>query len=86
MGGEARLVRVEYPHRIGYGLHPFMAIGVGLVVTFVGMRARRFFNDVARGDALTSVYERFPEQTDADRRTSPPGSPPCRGYRSSSDC
>ena len=63
MGGEARLVRVEYPHRIGYGLHPFMAIGVGLVVTFVGMRARRFFNDVARGDALTSVYERFPEQT-----------------------
>lgn len=64
MGGEARLVRVVYPHRIGYGLHPFVAIGGGLVLTFVGMRARRFFEDVARGDALGSVYERFPEQTD----------------------
>ncbi len=64
MGGEARLVRVEYPHRIGYGLHPFVAIGGGLAFTFVGMQARRFFEDVARGDALGSVYERFPEQTE----------------------
>jgi Predicted membrane protein (DUF2207) len=63
MGGEARLVRVVYPHRVGYGLHPFVAIGAGLLVTFIGMRARRFFGDVARGDALTSLYERFPEQT-----------------------
>jgi hypothetical protein len=64
MGGEARLVRVTYPHRVGYGLHPFVAIGVGLLVTFIGMRARRFFEDVARGESLTSLYERFPEQTD----------------------
>jgi Predicted membrane protein (DUF2207) len=64
MGGEARLVRVVYPHRVGYGLHPFVAIGGGLLLTFVGMRVRRFFEDVARGDALESLYERFPEQTD----------------------
>jgi hypothetical protein len=64
MGGEARLVRIVYPHRIGYGFHPFVAIGGGLLVTFVGMQARRFFEDVARGDALGSVYERFPEQTE----------------------
>ena len=84
MGGDARLVRVVYPHRVGYGLHPFVAIGVGLVVTFVGMQARRFFDDVARGDALTSLYERFPEQTDliADIAT---GLTACPGCRSSSD-
>ena len=64
MGGDARLVRVVYPHRVGYGLQPFVAIGVGLVVTFVGMQTRRFFDDAARGDALTSLYERFPEQAD----------------------
>src|SRR5918993_5250440 len=41
-----------------------MAMGVGLLVSFVAMRPRRFFEGAARGDALTSVYERFPEQTD----------------------
>ena len=64
MGGEARLVRVRYPHRVGYGMQPFSAIGVGLILTFVGIWAGRFFADVAHGNALESLYERFPEQTD----------------------
>lgn len=64
MGGEARLVRIRYPHRIGYGMEPFLAVGVGIAATFGGMWAGRFFADVARGDALDSLYERFPEQTD----------------------
>ena len=62
MGGEARLVRVRYPHRLGYGMEPFVAMAVGLVVTFAAIWAGRFFEDVARGEALDSLYERFPEQ------------------------
>jgi Predicted membrane protein (DUF2207) len=64
MGGHARLVRVEYPHRIGYGLHPFVAIAAGLALAFAGMRATRWFADVARGDALGSMYDRFSEQSE----------------------
>ena len=64
MGGEARLVRIRYPHRLGYGMQPFAAIGGGLLLTFGGIWALRFFGDVARGNALESIYERFPEQTD----------------------
>ena len=47
MGGEARLVRIRYPHRLGYGMQPFAAIGVGLLLTFGGIWALRFFGDVA---------------------------------------
>ena len=64
MGGEARLVRITYPHRLGYGMQPLAAIGVGLLCAFGGIWAGRFFADVARGNALDSLYERFPEQTD----------------------
>lgn len=64
MGGEARLVRIRYPHRVGYGMEPFVAIGVGVALAFGGMWAGRFFVDVAHGEALDSLYERFPEQTD----------------------
>jgi hypothetical protein len=34
----------------------------GLVLAFGGLQAYRWFGDVARGDALDSLYERFPEQ------------------------
>ena len=37
MGGDARLVRIRYPHRLGYGMQPFAAIGVGLILTFAGI-------------------------------------------------
>lgn len=62
VGQHSRLVRVKYPTRLGYGLHPVVAIIAGIVAAFVGLRLRRFFSDAARGDTLDSLYERFPEQ------------------------
>lgn len=62
VGGTGRLVRVRYPWRPIYGINPLFALGGGLVATFVGLRARSFFSDVARGDAWESLYERFDEQ------------------------
>jgi hypothetical protein len=62
VGDQARLVRVKYPARIGYGMAPLMAMGVGLLTCFIGLQAHRWFNDVARGDSFVSLYERFPEQ------------------------
>jgi hypothetical protein len=62
VGGRARLVRVRYPVRFGYGMAPFAAIGVGLVTCFVGLRLRSWTTDVARGDAFDWVYEQFPAQ------------------------
>lgn len=62
VGGTARLVRVKYPARIAYGMRPFVAIGVGLVTCFLGLRLRSWTNDVARGDGFDRAYERFSEQ------------------------
>jgi hypothetical protein len=62
VGAEPRLVRVKYPIRLGYGLHPVAALVGGVIAAFVGLSLRRFFSDTARGDALGSLYERFPEQ------------------------
>jgi hypothetical protein len=62
VGGRTRLVRVRYPTRIAYGMNPFAAIGVGLVVCFLGLRLRSWSSDVARGDAFDWVYEQFPAQ------------------------
>ncbi len=62
VGGRARLVRVKYPARIAYGTAPFVAIGVGLVVCFLGLRLRSWASDVARGTAFDWAYEQFPSQ------------------------
>jgi hypothetical protein len=62
VGGRARLVRVRYPARFAYGMAPFVAIGVGLVTCFMGLRLRTWTSDVARGDAFDWVYEQFPAQ------------------------
>lgn len=62
VGGSGRLVRIRYPWRPIYGINPVFALVGGLVAVFVGLRARRFFSDVARGDAWESLYERFSEQ------------------------
>ena len=62
VGGRARLVRVKYPARVAYGMAPFVAIGVGLVVCFLGLRLRSWSSDVARGEAFDWVYEQFPAQ------------------------
>ncbi|MGI9644477.1 MAG: hypothetical protein ACR2O6_04125 [Ilumatobacteraceae bacterium] len=60
--GKARLVRVSYPSRVGYGLHPLTALVIGIAFVFAGLWGKRWFTDVARGEALDSLYERFPEQ------------------------
>jgi hypothetical protein len=62
VGGRARLVRVHYPMRPGYGMQPFVALGVGVVMCFVGLWVRRWSSDVARGEAFDWIYERLPEQ------------------------
>jgi hypothetical protein len=62
VGGRARLVRIEYPARIGYGTAPFVAIGAGLVTCFLGLRVRSWAGDVARGEAFDWIYEQFPDQ------------------------
>lgn len=62
VGGAGRLVRVRYPWRPIYGINPLFALIGGLIGVFVGLRARQFFSDVARGEAWESLYERFEEQ------------------------
>jgi hypothetical protein len=62
VGRSARLVRVKYPIRLGYGLHPIVALIGGVITTFAGLRLRRLCSDTARGDALDSLYERFMDQ------------------------
>lgn len=62
VGGAGRLVRVRYPWRPIYGINPLFALIGGLIGVFVGLRARRFFSDVARGESWESLYERFEEQ------------------------
>ena len=39
-----------------------MALAGGVVAWFVGLPARRWFADVARGEAFDWIYEQFPEQ------------------------
>lgn len=63
VGGHARLVRVSYPARIAYGTAPFVAIALGLVMCFLGLRLQRWADDVARGKAFDWAYERVPEQS-----------------------
>jgi hypothetical protein len=62
VGGTARLVRVRYPWRIGYGLTPYAAIGIGLVTWFLGLRLRAWADSVARGEGFDWAYEQLPEQ------------------------
>ncbi len=63
VGGNGRLVRIRYPWRPFYGVNPVVALVGGMVALFVGLRVRRFFSDVARGDAWESLYERFEDQS-----------------------
>ena len=62
VGGRARLVRVNYPARVGYGTAPFVSIGVGLLACFVGLRVRSWASDVARGETFDWIYDQFPSQ------------------------
>ena len=62
VGGRARLVRVRYPWRIGFGLSPLTAMVAGLVSFGLGLRLHSWAEDVARGEAFTWIYEQVPEQ------------------------
>ena len=62
VGRRDRLVRVRYPARLGYGVHPVIAFVGGVVASFGGLWLRRVFNDAARGTAFDSLYDRFPDQ------------------------
>ena len=62
--GEWHVVRVRYPFRPGYGRHPALMLAIG-----VGRRRRphrppALLLEVARGDALLSVLDDFPDQVD----------------------
>jgi hypothetical protein len=43
-------------------MQPFVALGVGVAMCFVGLWVRRWSSDVARGEAFDWIYERLPEQ------------------------
>lgn len=62
IAGRARLVRIRYPWRPGYGMNPAIALVGGLITFFVGLRLRRLFDAVAREETWGSIYERFSEQ------------------------
>ncbi len=62
IGDRARLVRVRYPWRIGFGLAPATAMIIGAVTFFVGLRLRSWSDDVARGEAFDWAYRQLPQQ------------------------
>jgi hypothetical protein len=62
VGGRARLVRVTYPSRLGFGVAPYGAIAAGLVLFVAGLRLRVWSDDVARGQGFDWIYEQLSEQ------------------------
>lgn len=66
--GEWHVVRVRYPFRPGYGRHPALMLLVGLVVGAGLVALQRFLLDVAKGEALRSIFEDFPDQADLIER------------------
>ena len=63
-GDRARVVRVRYPIRPGYGQHPLRVAGVGLVVLLVARWLQGFLRRVADSEALVSLLDRVPGQID----------------------
>lgn len=57
-GGQQRLVRVRYPMRPGYGMHPVAALIGGVVVCFAALRVRRWSIGVVRREEFDWIYER----------------------------
>jgi hypothetical protein len=63
-GDRARVVRVRYPFRPGYGQQPLRVAGVGLAVLLVARWVQGFLRRVADGEALLSLLDRVPGQID----------------------
>jgi predicted membrane protein DUF2207 len=60
--GEWHVVRVRYPFRPGYGRHPALMLGVGVVVGAGLIALQRLLLDIARGERFLSVLDDFPDQ------------------------
>jgi hypothetical protein len=65
--GSWRVVRVRYPIRPAYGRHPGFVFLLGAVVGVGLWLLQRFLLEVARGEALQSLAEDFPDQADLIR-------------------
>lgn len=65
VGGRARLVRVEYPSRIGFGTSPTRAIVTGGALFLGGLWLRSWFDRVAREEAISWIYDRLSSHADA---------------------
>lgn len=63
-GDVPHTVRVRYPVRPGYGQHPVKVLVGGLVGLGIAVWLRRFLNDVADGEALTSLLDKAPGEVD----------------------
>ncbi len=63
-GGAARVVRVRYPVRPGYGQHPLKVAVAGVLVLLLAQWARNYLDRIADGEALESLLERVPGQID----------------------
>ncbi len=61
-GGTPHVVKVWYPLRPGYGIHPLLVLGVGAITMIVSFLLRRFLQRVADGDALTSLIGNVADQ------------------------
>lgn len=62
--GEWHVVRVRYPFRPGYGRHPALMLGLGLVVGGLLIAVQRWLLGVARGDRLLGILDDFEDQAD----------------------
>jgi hypothetical protein len=67
-GPTPHVVRVRYPFRPGYGRNPLMVLVAGILVLAASWWLRGFFQRVADGEALQSLLDNIPEQTDIVER------------------
>lgn len=63
-GDRARVVRVRYPIRPGYGQHPVKVAAVGVVVLVAARWVQGFLRRLADGETLQSLLDRVPGQID----------------------
>jgi hypothetical protein len=63
VGGQARLVRVRYPWRVGFGMSAVSAMVAGVLSFVLGLRLHAWSDQVARGEAFDWIYEQFPAQS-----------------------
>jgi hypothetical protein len=65
VGGRARLVRVEYPSRVGFGMASTTAMVTGAALFVGGLWLRWWFDRVAREEAFAWIYDQLSSHADA---------------------